>query len=176
MNRKTSLIVMIGAAAIIAAPVSAKEYYVGEPITQNALQLVPHYLTDIEMAPMPAGMDMAKSAIHLEIDIHATKDDKHGFAEDAWVPYLGVQYTIEKVGSSFKKRGRLYPMTAGDGPHYASNLQLSGEGDYKVSFHVSPPSTNGFLRHVDAATGVPDWWKPFDVQWTFHYPAKQNQG
>ncbi len=33
-------------------PADAKEFYVGEPIVKNEMQLVPHYLLGIEMAPM----------------------------------------------------------------------------------------------------------------------------
>ena len=61
---------------------AAKEFYVGEPVVKNDMQLVPHYLLGIEMAPMVKGMDMGPNAVHLEIDVHATKDDKHGFKED----------------------------------------------------------------------------------------------
>jgi hypothetical protein len=63
-------------------------------------------------------------------------------------------------------------MTAGDGPHYANNISLMGDGDYKVTFTFEPPSTNGFYRHVDKETGVPDWWQPFSASWTFHFPSK----
>ena len=28
------------------------------------------------------------------------------------------------------------------------------------------------LRHIDKATGVPDWWEPFSETWTFHFPSK----
>jgi hypothetical protein len=60
----------------------------------------------------------------------------------------------------------------GDGPHYANNIALAGDGDYKLTYHFEPPSKAGFLRHVDQATGVPDWWQPFSETWTFHFPSK----
>ncbi len=114
------------------SPADAKEFYVGEPVVKNEMQLVPHYLLGIEMAPMTPGMDMGPNAVHLEIDVHATKDDKHGFKEDEWIPYLRISYTIEKVDSKFKKPGKLVAMTAGDGPHYANNVRLAGDGDYRL--------------------------------------------
>jgi len=161
------------AAALLATqPVNAKEYYVGEPIVKNAMQLVPHYLLGIQMEPMKKSMDMGPNAVHLEIDVHATKDDKRGFKDDEWIPYLTISYTIEKVGTKFKKSGKLLAMTAQDGPHYANNVGLDGDGDYKVTFHFEPPSKAGFVRHVDKATGVPGWWKPFSESWTFHFPSK----
>ena len=54
-------------------------------------------------------------------------------AEDAWVPYLTISYTIEKVGSSFKKSGQLLPMIAKDGPHYANNIEMAGPGRANIT-------------------------------------------
>jgi periplasmic iron binding protein len=174
MTRMTGVIVFTAAAVAAAAlPASAGEFYVGEPIVKNDMQLVPHYLLGIEMAPMPKHMAMGPDAVHLEIDVHATKDEKHGFKEDEWMPYLTISYTLEKVGTKLKKSGQLLPMTAGDGPHYANNLDMMGEGDYRVTFRFEPPQHAGFLRHVDKATGVPEWWEPFSQSWTFHFPSKQ---
>jgi len=165
---------IVSAVVVLAAlPAAAGEFYVGEPIVKNDMQLVPHYLLGIEMAPMTKAMDMGPGAVHLEIDVHATKDDKHGFKEDEWIPYLTISYTIEKVGAKFKKTGKLFPMTAGDGPHYANNVALAGNGDYRLVYHFEPPSEAGFFRHVDKETGVPDWWRPFTESWTFHFPSKQ---
>jgi periplasmic iron binding protein len=160
------------ASLTISLPAAAKEFYVGEPVVKNEMQLVPHYLLGIEMAPMVKGMAMGPNAVHIEIDVHATKDDKHGFKEDEWIPYLTISYTIEKVGTKLKKTGQLLAMTAGDGPHYANNVELMGDGDYSLTFHFEPPSHAGFVRHVDKETGVPDWWQPFSQTWTFHFPSK----
>jgi uncharacterized protein involved in high-affinity Fe2+ transport len=165
-------LVVLAAVVASVTPTAAKEFYVGEPIVKNEMQLVPHYLLGIEMAPMTPGMDMGPNAVHLEIDVHAMKDDKHGFKEDQWIPYLTISYTIEKVGSKFKKTGKLLAMTAGDGPHYANNVGLSGDGDYRLTLHFEPPSKAGFVRHIDKETGVPDWWQPFSETWTFHFPSK----
>ncbi|HWK43626.1 MAG TPA: iron transporter [Stellaceae bacterium] len=150
----------------------AEEFYVGEPVVKNGMQLVPNYLVGIEMDKMPKGMTMGPNTIHLECDAHAAKDEPHGFAEDSWMPYLTISYTIEKVGSSFKATGTLLPMTAGDGPHYANNIEMDGPGQYHLTYRFDPPSKRGFLRHVDKATGVPAWWKPFSVDWTFAFPSK----
>jgi uncharacterized protein involved in high-affinity Fe2+ transport len=170
----TSGIWLVILAAIVASltPTTAKEFYVGEPIVKNEMQLVPHYLLGIEMAPMSPGMEMGPNPVHLEIDVHATKDDKRGFKEDEWIPYLTISYTIEKVGSKFKKSGKLLAMTAGDGPHDANNVALSGDGDYRLTLHFEPPSKAGFVHHIDKETGVPDWWQPFSETWTFHFPSK----
>ena len=150
----------------------AAEFYIGEPVVKEGLQLVPNYLTGIEMEPHPAGMSMDPNAIHVEIDVHATKDEKHGFAEDAWIPYLTIDTTVEKVGGKYKESKVLGAMTAGDGPHYANNFKMDGPGSYKITYVISPPSKAGFIRHVDKATGVPAWWQPITVSWTFDYPSK----
>src|SRR5581483_7877157 len=108
--------------AIPAGAALADEFYVGEPVVKEGMQFVPNYLTGIEMDRHAPGMAMDPNAIHFEIDIHATKDEKHGFAEDAWIPYLNVNLRLEKVGGVYKDEKRLVPMTAGDGPHYANNF------------------------------------------------------
>jgi periplasmic iron binding protein len=159
--------------ALLPALGNAGEFYIGEPVEQNDMQIVPNYLVGIEMDHMPPGAQMGPNSIHLEVDVHATKNEKHGFPEDAWIPYLTIHYTITKDGSNFKKTGRLVPMTAGDGPHYANNVNMAGPGTYQLTYEFEPPSSNGFIRHVDKATGVPDWWKPFSEHWTFTYPSKQ---
>jgi periplasmic iron binding protein len=171
-TRSATLFVASTTVLLATLPAAAKEYYVGEPVVQNELQIVPHYLLGIEMAPMPKGAAMGPNAVHLEVDVHATKGEKHGFKEDEWIPYLTISYTIEKVGTKFKETGKLLAMTADDGPHYANNVTLMGDGDYRVTYHFEPPSKAGFIRHVDKESGVPDWWRPFSESWTFHYPSK----
>jgi periplasmic iron binding protein len=169
------LLVFAGFVALPAMAL-ADEYYVGEPIVQDNMQIVPNYLTGIKMDPMPKGMDMGPDAIHIEADVHATKDEKHGFAEDAWIPYLTIHYTLTKQGSKYKKSGTLAAMTADDGPHYANNVNMEGPGTYELTYEILPPSSNGFIRHVDKDTGVPEWWKPITAHWTFTFPSKEKKG
>ena len=167
------VLTVFGCAVLSTASARAGEFYVGEPIVQDNLQIVPNYLTGIKMDPMPKGMDMSPDAIHLEADVHATKDEKHGFAEDAWIPYLTIHYTVTKTGTKFKKTGTLAAMTADDGPHYANNVSMDGPGTYDLTYEILPPSSNGFIRHIDKETGVPEWWKPITAHWTFTYPSKE---
>jgi hypothetical protein len=166
-------LIAFAACLILPSVASAGEFYVGEPIVQDNMQIVPNYLTGIKMQPMPKGMDMGSDAIHIEADVHATKDEKHGFAEDAWIPYLTIHYKLSKQGSSFKKSGTLAAMTADDGPHYANNVNMDGPGTYELTYEILPPSSNGFIRHIDKASGVPEWWKPITAHWTFTYPSKE---
>ena len=159
--------------AASAPALAVQEFYVGEPVVKEGMQIVPNYLTGVQMSPMPSGMGMTKDSVHLEADVHATAAESHGFSEDAWIPYLTINYILTKDGArTFKKSGILFPMTAKDGPHYASNVDMAGPGTYHLTYIISPPSSHGFIRHVDAASGVPDWWKPITANWTFAYPSK----
>ena len=175
MRRSGVLAFACSAGFLAALPVQAAEFYVGEPVEREGLQIVPNYLVGIEMDRMPPGMEMGPDTVHLEADVHATKDEKHGFAEDTWIPYLTIRYTLTKEGGRFKKTGTLAPMTAGDGPHYANNVRMGGPGTYHLKYEILPPPAKGFYRHVDRATGVPDWWKPIVVEWTFAYPSREKQ-
>ncbi len=158
------------AAALLAPSLAmAGEFYVGEPVEKDGLQISPAYLEGIQMNHMPKGAAMDPKAIHVEVDVHAAKGEAHGFPEDAWIPNLTIQYTMEKVGTPWKHTGTLAAMQAKDGPHYANNTTMDGPGQYKLTYVISPPD---LIRHVDKDTGVPDWWKPVTASWTFTYPSK----
>jgi periplasmic iron binding protein len=167
--------ILAGFALVLAAsvPAPAAEFYIGEPVLKNGMLIQPNYLTGIEMEPMPSHSTMGPKTIHLEADIHAAAGETHGFEEGDWVPYVSVSYTIAKVDSPFRATGTLVAMTAKDGPHYANNLELAGPGQYRLTYHFEPPSKAGFVRHIDKETGVPDWWEPFDLEWTFTYPSRE---
>ena len=141
-------LLLLAGASIPAAAV--QEFYIGEPIVKEGMQIVPNYLTGVEMDHMPSGMGMSKDSVHLEADVHATKDGQ----------------------PTYKKTGILFAMTAKDGPHYANNVDMAGPGTYHLMYIISPPSSHGFIRHVDKASGVPDWWKPINLTWSFAYPSK----
>jgi len=88
-------------------------------VEKNGMEIVAVYIQPVTMEPMMHGMGPAD--IHLEADIHALKDNQHGFAEGDWIPYLGITYTISKVESGWSTTGAFMPMAASDGPHYANN-------------------------------------------------------
>jgi uncharacterized protein involved in high-affinity Fe2+ transport len=150
----------------------AREYFVGGPVHQHDMEIVANYLVGIEMAPMQPDMLHGPDVIHLEADVHATADNVYGIPDGAWVPYLTIEYTLAKAGTSWQEKGKLLPMTAKDGPHYANNVKMNGPGQYKLVYRFVPPEANGFLRHVDTETGVPAWWEPFMQEFNFTYPQK----
>ena len=172
MLKSGAITALIAVAAMAtASAASAKEYYIGEPQVKNGVQIVPNYLLGIQMAGMVPGMSMDKDAIHLEADVHAAKNNPQKLAEDTWIPYLTIKYTITKPGDAkFKKiTGNLQPMIAGDGLHYANGVKMPGPGKYHLTYTLSAPA---IYRHADKETGVPEWWKPFSADWDFTYPSK----
>ncbi len=166
---KLTALAFLGGAAL-ASPVCAHEFYVGGPVRAHDMEIVANYLVGIEMAPMTAAMVHGADVIHLEADVHATAGNVYGYPDGAWISHLTIHYTLQKTGSQWTSSGVLKPMTAKDGPHYAENVKVDGPGDYKLTYRFEPPEKNGFFRHVDAETGVPEWWAPFDETFTFKYP------
>ena len=55
------LAAVIGAVALPALA-QAAEFYIGEPIVREGMQIVPNYLIGIEMDGMPPGMEMGPGA------------------------------------------------------------------------------------------------------------------
>jgi uncharacterized protein involved in high-affinity Fe2+ transport len=155
--------------AIPAASASAAEHSMGNPVVVAGMILRPVYLQPVHMAPMLPGMDAASADAHLEIDIHADKNNPQGFEPGAWLPYLTVSYQIQKLDSKWSTFGTLMAMTASDGPHYGANIKFHGPGKYRASFRIDPPPYHAFLRHTDKETGVREWWGPIEESWDFTY-------
>lgn len=166
-------------AAFVATPLAAKEYPIGTPQTKGGMEVAAVYLQPVEMDP-PGMMRPAKdSDVHLEADIKAAKDNKNGFAEGDWMPYLVVSYELTKLDGNQTQKGDLMPMVANDGPHYGDNVKLNGPGKYKLTLNVKPPSANPhahFGRHVDKETGVGPWFEPFSVDYEFTYAGTGKKG
>jgi uncharacterized protein involved in high-affinity Fe2+ transport len=162
----------LAAAVVASSAASAREYYIGGPVQKFDMEIVANYLVGVEMAPMTAGMVHGPDVVHLEADVHATAENANGYPDGAWIAYLAIEYDIAKKDSSWHSAGRLKPMIAKDGPHYADNVKMDGPGIYTVTFRFSPPEANGFYRHTDRDTGVPAWWQPFAETFQFTYPQK----
>lgn len=172
MTRSTILMAAT-ASLVLARGAIAREYPIGGPVHKNDMEIAASYLVGVQMAPMPAGaVAMGPDVVHLETDVHATADNTYGFPDQAWIPYLTIDYTLEKLGTDWHASGRMLAMTAKDGPHYANNVKMDGPGKYKVTLRYTSPESNGFLHHVDKETGVPGWWPPFTESFSFNYPQK----
>ncbi len=169
LHNRLALPVVACCAALMAGQALAAEQSMGAPVVLDGMILHPIYLQPVHMAPMLPGMDAAKSDAHLEIDIHADKNNPQGFEPGSWIPYLTVSYQIQKLGSGWSTFGTLMAMTASDGPHYGANIKFDGPGKYRASFRIEPPPYAAFFRHTDKETGVPEWWTPFQKSWDFTY-------
>lgn len=155
----------------------AAEYPAGDPVTMNGMEIGAVYLQPIEMEPAGMMKPATEADIHLEADIHATKDNPNGFAEGDWIPDLDITYELVSGDGSFKATGSFMPMVASDGPHYGDNVKFGGEGKYKLTFHIGPPGTGThFGRHVDKETGVAEWFAPFDASYEFVYAGTGKKG
>ncbi|WP_144638886.1 iron transporter [Bordetella genomosp. 13] len=159
--------------------VHAAEYPIGKPVQKGGMEIGAVYLQPIEMDP-PGMMRAAKeSDVHLEADIHATADNKSGFPEGEWVPYLTVKFELQKAGSANVIKGTFMPMVANDGPHYGDNVKLEGPGKYHLKYTILPPGADGmahFGRHTDKETGVAAFAAAFDVEYDFVYAGTGKKG
>ncbi|HEY9104885.1 iron transporter [Chitinimonas sp.] len=157
---------------------AAAEVPLGKPVIAGGMEIGAVYLQPVKMEPAGMMLDINKSDIHLEADIHAVKNNPTGFAEGDWMPYLVVKYELEKVGGT-KQSGDLMPMVASDGPHYGDNVKLQGAGKYKLKLTILPPTSNEhahFGRHVDKETGVGPWFKPIETNYEFTYAGTGKKG
>ena len=164
---KKRYVMFLGALLALAGNMAmAEEHEIGEETVKNGMTLGAVYLQAVKMEP-EHGIPAEEADIHLEADIHAAKGNRHGFAEGDWVPYLRVTYHIAKKDSDWKQDGVFMAMVASDGPHYGENIKMDGPGKYTITYHIEPPSVNGFMRHIDKETGVDPWWEPFDLSYEF---------
>lgn len=162
--------------ALLIAVSCAQAAVIGGPLQRDGLEIVPSALSGVELDRSPAPAGRGADAIFLLADVHAAKDDAHGFGEHAFVPYLSISYALTKEEApTFKKAGLLYPVAAKGGPRYAAATELTGPGTYHLTYIVSPPSSHGMLRRTDKTGGVPDWWKPITANWTFTYPIRNDE-
>ena len=157
----------------------AAEYPIGKPQQRAGMELGAVYLQPVKMEPDGMMLAAKEADIHLEADIHATKNNPNGFAEGDWIPYLMISFELQKEGSKTVRKGQFMPMVASDGPHYGDNVKLEGPGKYKLKYLISPPSMNPhahFGRHVDKETGVGAWFQPFELNYEFVYAGTGKKG
>ncbi|HMH64857.1 MAG TPA: iron transporter [Rhizomicrobium sp.] len=158
-------------AAALALPTASLAAVIGGPLIRDGLEIVPSALTGVELDRLPTTMSRAPDSIFLLADVHAARDEAHGFAEHAFIPYLSISYALTKDDApTFKRAGLLTPVATKAGPRYGASADMAGPGTYHLTAIISPPSSHGMLRQTDKTGGVPDWWKPITASWTFTYP------
>ena len=156
----------------------ALKYTIGDPVSKNGMNIEALYIQSVT-ADSKSMVAQNKSDIHLEVSIHATKDNPNGFPEGAWIPYLTLYYTIQKVGSNKVIKGTLMPMVANNGPHYGDNVKLDGPGKYNLTYSIFPPSANKLSlmsRHTDEETGVAPWFKNIELTYEFTFASVGKKG
>lgn len=151
-----------------------REYRVASPVKRHFMTIAPVWLPPITMdrGKSPSGPHV----IHLECDVHATRNNPNGFAFGEWIPYLTVTWKLEPLSKADGARqegieGRFHAMVARDGPHYGATIRMPGKGRYKLTCSLRPPTENGFGRHTDPVTGVDPWWEPFEVEFLWDFPG-----
>ncbi|HEY4076745.1 MAG TPA: iron transporter [Rhizomicrobium sp.] len=145
---------------------------IGSPLVRDGLEMVLSTQTGVALDRTPSTMSRGVSPAFLQLDVHATREEAHGFAEGVFMPYLSISYVLTKDDApTFKRAGLLYPVASGSGPHYAAGAEMAEPGTYHVTFIISPPSSRGLMRRTDKSGGVPDWWKPITANWTFQFPS-----
>jgi uncharacterized protein involved in high-affinity Fe2+ transport len=152
-----------------------EEFPLGDPQTVGPLVIAGVYFQPVDMEPAGAGgLAAAESDMHMEADISAGEDNELGYGVGDFVPDLTVKYKAQKEGGKLIE-GNFMPMSASDGPHYGNNVKLDGAGKYKITFIIDSPDKQGYLLHVDKATGVPGrfWTSPIEVSWDFDYVPRE---
>ena len=170
---------LLSLTALLAATHSyAKEYPIGEPQICAGMEVGAVYLQPIAMDPPGMMRPAAESDVHMEADISALESNAHGFQEGSFVPYLGVRYRLQKIGSEQVLEGDFHAMVANDGPHYGDNLKLFGPGKYRLTYSITPPGgPHGmFGRHTDKETGVAPWFAPCELTYEFTYAGIGKKG
>lgn len=153
---------------------SAEEFPIGKPIDKHGMEIAAVYVEPaVTQDDYWGGVPREQGAnMHLEADIHGTKENKHGFGPGEWIPYLTVHYKLRNLKTGKEQEGLLWQMVATDGPHYGSNIKLK-PGNYELAFRIENPSTGGLARHMDRQTGIPEWWDAFSVNYTFEYKGSK---
>lgn len=168
----------LAAAVLMSRPALAGEFPIGQPQASAGMEIGAVYLQPIRMEPEDMMRKPETSDIHLEADIHALKGNPNGFKEGSWIPHLGIEFELVKLGTADKVSGHLMPMVASDGPHYGDNVKLMGPGRYRLTLRISPPGAMGahFGRHTDRETGVAVWFKPFELSYGFTFAGTGKKG
>lgn len=178
---KICLRVLLLMTSLLAGYAGAAEFKIGDAIIKNGMEIQPLYIQAVAMKHGGAGAHAghhgdAGADIHLEVSVHAEKDNAWGFAKGHWIPYLTMNYRITKKDSKWSTNGSLAAMAANNGPHYGNNVKLDGAGKYILKYYIAPPTVEQFPYHIDKETGVQDWWRAMNLEAEFVYIGVGKKG
>jgi uncharacterized protein involved in high-affinity Fe2+ transport len=147
-----------------------EEFPIGDDRALGPIDVAGVYFQPVDMLPAGTSLPASQADMHIEADIAAAEGNDLGYGVGDFVPNLTVRYEIAK-SDGWTTEGTFMPMSASDGPHYGANLKLDGAGTYKVRFIIQNPEAQGYLLHVDQATGVPGrfWQQPLVAEWDFDF-------
>ena len=104
-----------------------EEIKIGEEKIVGPFQVAAVYFQGVDMVPEGRQPSAAESDMHLEADIHLTKEagKKFGFGngKDIWPAYLTVNYKVLSTDGKEVTSGSMMPMNADDGAHYGTNIK-----------------------------------------------------
>ncbi len=135
------------------------EIEIGSPVEVGPFEIAMVYFQGVDMVPQGRQPSAAESDMHLEADIHLTKEGSvdYGFGggDSVWPAYLTVEYKVLDKDGKEVTSGSMMPMNADDGAHYGVNIKkgVVPIGQYKIELSVQP--SQDYLLHVDGETGVP---------------------
>lgn len=178
MRLPLTLMLSLTTAWLTPALASAAEFPIGQPQLVSGMEIAAVYLQPIEMEPAGMMAPASTSDIHLEADIHATSDNRNGFAEGDWMPNLQISYVLLKDGDPTPIKGAMMTMVASDGPHYGDNVKLNGPGKYTLTLTIGSEGTahQSFGRHVDKETGVAPWPSQITTRFEFVFAGTGKKG
>jgi uncharacterized protein involved in high-affinity Fe2+ transport len=152
-----------------------EEFPIGDDVEAGPLNIAGVYFQPVDMEPAGSSLRASESDFHIEADISALANDL-GYGVGDFVPWLTVNYEITNEAGDMAAEGTFMPMSASDGPHYGANVSLGGvAGTYNVKFVIESPEVNGYLLHVDQATGVEGrfWTEPLIAEWAFDFVPRE---
>jgi uncharacterized protein involved in high-affinity Fe2+ transport len=169
---RPALVLLLVLLPVMAAS-AAEAAVIGAPVVRDGVEIVPGSEAVVPLDHQP--VNLTPDAVALIADVHATKDEAHGFPEHAFIAYLSISFSLTKDGTpTYKKTGLLYPAATKNGPRYIGGADMAGPGIYHLTYIVNPPNAHGMYRQTGKEGAVPDWWKPITASWTFSFPASPN--
>jgi uncharacterized protein involved in high-affinity Fe2+ transport len=146
-----------------------EEFPLGDDLELGPLNVAGVYFQPVDMEPVGSSLAASQADCHIEADISALENDL-GYGVGDFIPWLKVDYEIIN-GGTVTSSGTFMPMSASDGPHYGANVVFGPAGTYTVRFTIHSPESQGYLLHVDQATGVTGrfWRQPLVAEWEFDW-------
>lgn len=134
---------------------------------QEAIINTPLASIDKDGMNLSSGVRLEGKKLVLWSRSKANAYNPNGYITSDFIPFCKVTFDVKKIGSSWHQSSIAPMRLTLTGPEYGQGVVFDGAGRYQWTIHYQPPVVNGFFRHIDKATGVAPWWKPFDLTYSF---------